>query len=820
MSHYFEISSGSLSQCIAQGCLETPTEKQLVAPTNPMSETISQEPALAVAAELGEQLKYETLLADVSASFVNLPADQIDGNIENAQQRICECLGIDHSSLWQGSQSDPGILLSTHFHRDAGLPPPPDRMQAEMYFPWCQGKLRRKEIVFLPNTAVAPPEAAIDKQTWQAYGIKSTLGFPLWIGDGPVFGVLSFDSSTRQREYPESLVKRLQLLAQVFANAIARKRIEQTLIGSEMRLRLAAGAAKAGLWTLKADSGQIWATDESKALFGLESSEELTFNKFLDLVYMEDRESVRNVIEQAFQSGEERSVEYRINRRDAGTRWIFSRGRCCSEVFGEPNLLMGVSFDVTEQKRHEEIRVRHSAIVESCNEAIISTNLRGVILDWNAAAELLYGYPAEEATGQKIDFVIPIELRDEETSMLTRIGAGARIDRSELVRLRKDGQKIDVSLSLSPIRDSAGQIVGVSRIASDISEDKRVREELLKSYAEIRQLKEKLQAESDYLQEEVKLSGRYQEIVGQSKALREVLSKVEQVAGTDSIVLITGESGTGKELVARAIHAQSKRKDQVMVKVDCASLPPTLIESELFGRERGAYTGALTRQIGRVETASGSTLFLDEIGELGVDVQAKLLRVVQDGEFERLGTAKTAHVNIRIIAATHRDLAERVKGGTFREDLLYRLNVFPIHVPPLRERPEDIPLLVVAFLREFEKKMGKKIPIVPSRVMDELRLYPWPGNVRELRNVIERAVIITKGQRLNLQLPKALFVATTRTLKEAEAQHILSALEKTSWRIKGLAGAAATLGMKPSTLFSTMRRLHIHKPHKKDEMSS
>ena len=265
-----------------------------------------------------------------------------------------------------------------------------------------------------------------------------------------------------------------------------------------------------------------------------------------------------------------------------------------------------------------------------------------------------------------------------------------------------------------------------------------------------RNWEERLQAESDYLQEEIELSGRYQEIVGQSKALRQVLSKVEQVAGTDSIVLITGESGTGKELVARAIHAQSRRKDHVMVKVDCVSLPPTLIESELFGREKGAYTGALTKQIGRVETADGSTVFLDEIGELGVDVQAKLLRVVQDSEFERLGTAKTVHVNVRILAATHRDLAERVKIGTFREDLLYRLNIFPIHLPPLRERPEDIPSLVAAFLREFEKKIGKKIRSVPSRMMDELKLYPWPGNIRELRDVIERAVIITKGDRLHL----------------------------------------------------------------------
>lgn len=246
-----------------------------------------------------------------------------------------------------------------------------------------------------------------------------------------------------------------------------------------------------------------------------------------------------------------------------------------------------------------------------------------------------------------------------------------------------------------------------------------------------------------------------------------------------------------------------------MVKVDCAALPPTLIESELFGREKGAYTGALTRQIGRFETADGSTLFLDEIGELGVEVQAKLLRIVQDGEFERLGSARTTRVNVRLIAATHRDLAERVKNGSFREDLFYRLNVFPIRVPPLRERLEDIPLLVRAFVQEFGGKMGKKIRIVPSRAMDELQRYSWPGNIRELRNIIERAVIVTTGEKLNLQMPKPAGVASMRTLREAEYQHILSALEKTAWRIKGPSGAATLLGMNSSTLYTAMRRLHI-----------
>ena len=386
--------------------------------------------------------------------------------------------------------------------------------------------------------------------------------------------------------------------------------------------------------------------------------------------------------------------------------------------------------------------------------------------------------------------------------------------------IRPDGQLRWISSRGRRQAEVIGQTIHLMGVSIDISESKRAQEELQKSYAEVKRLEERLQAESMYLREEIKEIGKFNEIVGQSEAIKEVLRKVEQVACTESVVLITGETGTGKELIARAIHSLSKHKDKVMVKVDCAALPPTLIESELFGREKGAYTGALSKQAGRFETADGSTVFLDEIGELGVDIQAKLLRVVQDGEFERLGTAKTSHVHVRMIAATHRDLPERVKNGTFREDLFYRLNVFPIHVPPLRDRPEDIPLLVMAFVREFEKTMGKKIRSVPNRTMDELRCYPWPGNIRELRNVIERAVIVTSGEKLNLQLPKSLISPTSRTLRQAEYQHILSILEKTGWRIKGPNGAATILGVKPSTLYAVMHRLHIPTGHERDAISS
>jgi len=787
-----------------------------------MHEVISQKSQIGVPAEIREQLKFETLLSDISARFVNLPADQIDAEIQLTQRKICECLGIDNSALWQSSPDEPRIFLLTHLHRDPKLPPAPDRMDGDTYFPWVQDKLVRKEIVRVESTADVPPEAATDRKYWEIYCVKSVLAFPLWVGNDPIFGVLAFDATTEERAWPDALVNRLQLIAQLFVNALARKRTEEALCESEARLRLAAASADAGLWTLDTASGRFWTTEKANELFGFGPTEEFALDKFLSLVHQDDREAVRSTVEEAIRSGEERTVEYRIIRPDGEMRWISSRGRRRSEESGGPGGLMGVSLDITERKQHEHVLQESNArligIVTSAMDAIIAIDDDQHIVVFNPAAEKMFGYPAHEAIGSPLGRFIPQRFQAGHREHVREFGETGVSNRSmgtldALWGVRSNGEEFLIEASISQVHAVGKRLY--TAIIRDITEAKRAQQDLQKAYAEVKELKEKLQAESDYLQEEVRVIGRYEEIIGRSEALSQVLQKVEQVASTDSVVLITGESGTGKELVARAIHERSKRKDRVMVKVDCATLPATLIESELFGREKGAYTGALTRQIGRVETADGSTLFLDEIGELGVELQAKLLRVAQDGDFERLGSAKTTHVNVRLIAATHRDLAERVKNGTFREDLFYRLNVFPIHVPPLRERLEDIPLLVTAFLREFEKKMGKKICRVPNRMMDELRRYPWPGNIRELRNVIERAVIVTTSEKLNLQLPRTSSVVNTRTLKEAEGQHIVSALEKTGWRVKGPDGAAAILGMNPSTLYTTMRRLHIPTRHEK-----
>ena len=303
-------------------------------------------------------------------------------------------------------------------------------------------------------------------------------------------------------------------------------------------------------------------------------------------------------------------------------------------------------------------------------------------------------------------------------------------------------------------------------------------------------------------------------VVGQSATARRVLEQIEQVAATDSTVLLVGETGTGKELCATQIHERSARHARAMVRVNCAAIPSTLIESELFGREKGAFTGALARQIGRFEVADHSTIFLDEIGDLPADVQVKLLRVLEERQFERLGSPKVIPVDTRIIAATHRNLEQLMIAGTFRDDLYYRLNVFPIPVPALRERVEDIPLMVWHFVEEFSKAFGKRIETIGKSDMEALQRYAWPGNIRELRNVVERAMITAAGPRLTIPVPNTSSAASVRSIKlvDVERTHIRRVLESTRWRIRGIGGAAEQLGLKPTTLETRLAKLGLKRP--------
>jgi transcriptional regulator with GAF, ATPase, and Fis domain len=340
-------------------------------------------------------------------------------------------------------------------------------------------------------------------------------------------------------------------------------------------------------------------------------------------------------------------------------------------------------------------------------------------------------------------------------------------------------------------------------------------EEALKTaLAEVKKLKERLEADYAYLNEELQLEHEFGDIVGRSDVLRSILRKVKQVAPTNATVLIQGETGTGKGLVARAIHNASRRKDRPLMQVNCATLSANLIESELFGHERGAFTGAASRRVGRFELANGTTLFLDEIGELPLDLQAKLLRVLQDGEFERVGGSSTLRTDVRVVAATNRDLEKEVEAGRFRSDLWYRLSVFPISVPPLRERVEDIPLFVSWFVEKYAKQTGRRAGRVSKAALRALDEYSWPGNVRELENVVERALITSTGEELNIEVPGRTSSSSKSglTLAEAERQHILAALRESRGKIEGPNGAASRLGLKASTLRSRILKLKIQRP--------
>ncbi len=384
-----------------------------------------------------------------------------------------------------------------------------------------------------------------------------------------------------------------------------------------------------------------------------------------------------------------------------------------------------------------------------------------------------------------------------------------------------------------PIYDEEGECVRLMGLLVDITEHKRSEDELKRALAEVERLKERLEAENVYLRREVSEAHPDREIIGRSEGIGKVLQQITQVAGTDMTVMVLGETGTGKELVARAVHGQSGRRERPLVKVNCSALPGELIESELFGHEKGAFTGATARQVGRFELADGGTIFLDEVGDLPLKLQAKLLRVLQEGEFERLGSGKTIKVDVRVIAATNRNLAEALQRGRFRPDLYYRLNVYPIGLPALRERVEDVGLLAEAFLREASRRLGRVFDPISEEVLEALKSYEWPGNVRELQNVIERAAVISTGRQLqlpeqwatvdswnaltNVSMPAGVRHPDKRSLDEGSLDevgrnYIIQILEQTRWRIEGPKGAATILGLNPSTLRSRMLKLGIRRP--------
>jgi PAS domain S-box-containing protein len=666
--------------------------------------------------DLETGLRFEALLADLSAGFVNLPPDKVDGAVIDAQRRICECFDLDRSALWQTMGPGTGPWWLTHFHQiparplihggpmtersigDDGAPavigdPPVElREDALTIFPWVTARLRRSETVVIPSVDDMPAEAAQDQAMFRQIGTQATVVIPLLAG-GAVSGALSFASMRTRRTWPEALVKRFHLIAQVFASALARKQAELRLRESEARLSLAAAAGGAGLWEIDLPSGRAWGSPEASALYEFSPSEEMTLDAVLARIHPDDREARRERWRTALEDSSPYTADYRIVLPDGTLRWIHTRGRSYTAGPGSPVKLIGVSIDITERKKAEE--------------------------------------------------------------------------------------------------------------------------QLRQALEDLRRLRDQLQRENVYLRAEVVRGQRQAQIAGTSAAIRQALDQAERVAATPSTVLLVGETGTGKERFAEAIHELSDRRDRPMVRVNCAAIPATLIESELFGREKGAYTGALSRQAGRFELAHLSTIFLDEIGDLPMEVQVKLLRVLQEKRIERLGSPRPILVDVRIIAATNQDLEAAIRAGRFREDLYYRLNVFPIVIPPLRERRDDIPILARLFVEELATSMGKHIDAIAGPSLEALADYAWPGNIRELRNVIERAMILATGPTLRIDIPHPAVSparAASREIKAVERNHILGVLEQTGWRIRGPRGAARILGLRPTTLETRMARLGIRRP--------
>lgn len=765
---------------------------------------------------------FEALLADVGAGFVNLVADQVDQEIEDALRRISEHLGLDTASLWQWSAENPRSLTLTHLYQALHGVPIPRQMDADESFPWCQDEIMSGRTIVISSLSEAPAAAARDLESWRRFGIRAVLSMPLSVGGGVPFGVLNFCDRQHERMWTALLVTRLQLSCQIFANALARKQMERELRHNEAQLRLAADSAEVGLWSLDLATRNYWLTAKTRELFGFPATEVVTLERFLGLVHPDDRDLVQDTIRRVVQSNQEGHVHYRVVRPDGALRWFSSRGRVHCSAAGEPTCLMGVSQDITERREAEQRhceREAHLAVavdVAGLGFYQMADSQRITFMDERGQA--LVGAPAGDLQQVRDYWLAHIHAEDRQRVLqvsqeMLEQGANQRTVEYRYEHPQR-GQIWLQHQSRVLARDAAGQATSLVGVLHDVTQKREVEESLRQALAEVQRLRDRLEAENVYLRQEVTVLHGHSRIVAGSPAMRQVMNQIEQVAATDATVLLLGETGTGKELLAAALHDLSPRRGRAMVSVNCAAMPPALIESELFGREKGAYTGALSRQMGRFELANGSTLFLDEIGDMPLEVQAKLLRVLQEKRFERLGSPQSISVDVRIVAATNHDLEKAVRAGLFRQDLFYRLNVFPIRVPPLREHLEDLQPLVAAFVEEFSEAMGKDIESISQASLSGLARYAWPGNVRELRNLVERAMITARGPTLSISPPDAVPVSgsTSLAMRDVEAAHIRSVLEQTGWRVRGKNGAAELLQLKPSTLESRMLKLGIRRP--------
>jgi PAS domain S-box-containing protein len=578
------------------------------------------------------------------------------------------------------------------------------------------------------------------------------------------------------------------------------------LVVDAERLARAASLAGCGLWGLDVTSGTCWVTSETRRLYGLAPEEPATWERFVRLLHPEDRDEVVAKVKDVIATDGVLDERYRIVRPDGAVRWIHVTARRDG-----PQRLLGASIDETDRAESERLAGEHETRV------LAATSAAGLgFSEWSIAERPYLDARCRDLVGVGLD-----QLDEARALWLSRIHDEDRAKVEEASRRLRAGEVDHLVMEYRYCHPQRGEIWlrhSSCRVAPTRSKDVRfigAIEDITarRRYEEdLRRRSEDLALENLSLREEVKRRLAPGHIAGRSAAIRQALALADQVAATDSTALLLGETGTGKERFASYIHDCSRRRNRLMIVVNCSAIPTPLLESELFGREKGAYTGALSKQVGRFELAHGSTLFLDEVGDLPLEVQVKLLRVLENRTIERLGNPKPIPIDVRIIAATHRDLAAAVRDGKFREDLYYRLHVFPIQIPPLRDRAEDVPSLVRTFVEELTRTMGKRIEEVDARCLDALAAYPWPGNVRELRNAVERAMILATGPTLSIDVPQASRAESMPRSTVAGQAQIEQVLRETSWRIRGPHGAAARLGVKPTTLESRIRKLGLTRP--------
>lgn len=762
--------------------------------------------------ELDELFGFEQLVADIATDLAMTTPENLDKNIDDVLRRLCTFLGTERSFLARFSSNGKSLAITNYWPAEKySSSSRVLQVDVAVDAPWAAEQIRNGEsIVANPDFTTLPPEAETLRKKLNKDGINSGVVVPMLV-ENTSLGMLGLDTIRTPRKYPPALVERLKTLADMIGSTLQRVRtqmhlqqhkhiIESTssIISMVNRQYVYQHVNNACVEAFKKDRDQIVG----------HTAEDLLGKRLFN--------QVKPFYDHCFK-GEEITYQSWMELPGQGNRFMDVRYSPYINFDGKISAVVASIHDITQAKQLEEKLQESEGIFREFAENIPAVVYlkddkdRHVYVNHKGAAATLL--TPHEIIGKTTECIWPKKLAEKliKTDRQVLSGKSSKIT-VEWQNTDKGDRRWYQDIKFPIIFDSGKKLLG--GIAIDITQLKKKEEDLKHSYREIKKLKNRLEQDNQYLRSEYELTHGHEDIVGESSVIKQVKEDIEQVAPSNATVLITGETGTGKELVAHSIHKYSQRSNKSLIKLNCAALPPTLIEAELFGREKGAYTGALTKQIGRFELADGATIFLDEIGDLPLELQGKILRVLESGEFERLGGHKPLKTDARVIAATNKNLADEVSSGRFREDLFYRLNVFPIHVPPLRERKQDIAMLVWYFLQELSSGMGKTINNVSQSTMDKLQSYPWPGNVRELKNVIERGLIVSGNGTLQIDISTNEPQPSEEllSLEEVNKRHIITVLEKTGWKVRGKNGAAEILIINPQTLESRMKKLGIIRP--------